>query len=355
MSGTRRLRPPRFGALRGRIKPLNEWNTLVVGVVGLTLCALLCLGAYRADSLPLIGGGTEYTADFTEAAGLRTGDEVRIAGVRVGEVTGVDLDGDRVKVSFRVEDAWVGDSSRVAIGIKTLLGSKYLALDPLGSEEQDPDERIPSSRTASPYDVTEAFQQLGEQVGELDTDAIAESFATIADTFENTSPEVGDVLEGMSALSETIASRDAELANLLESADVVSGVLAEQSDAFETLIQDGNVLLEEVRQRRDAIHALFVNTGQLSETLSGIVEDNNAQIQPTLDALNQVTDVLLDNQEQLDAVLATAGPYYRLVGNTVGNGQWLDIYACGLVPSSYMPPGTAPESGCMPPRPGGGQ
>ncbi|MGK5533096.1 MCE family protein [Streptomyces sp. URMC 129] len=354
MSGTRRLRRPRFDALRGRIKPLNEWNTLVVGTVGIIVCALLCLGAYRADSLPLLGGGTTYSAHFTEAAGLRDGDEVRIAGVRVGEVTGVDLDGDKVKVSFRVEGAWVGDSSRVAIGIKTLLGDKYLAVDPLGSEEQDSGETIPVDRTASPYDVTEAFQQLGEQVGELDTDAIAESFQTIADTFRNTSPEVDAVLEGMSALSETVASRDAELANLLESADGVSGVLAEQTDEFETLIQDSNVLLEELRQRRDAIHALFVNTGQLSESLSGIVEDNQEQIQPTLDALGRVTDVLLDNQEQLDQALATIGPYYRLVGNTVGSGRWLDIYACGLVPPSYMPPGTAPESGCMPPRPGGG-
>ncbi|WP_326595737.1 MCE family protein [Streptomyces sp. NBC_01803] len=355
MSGVRRLRRPRLDFLRGRIKPLSERNPLIVGIVGIIICALLCLGAYRADSLPLIGGGTEYSADFTEAAGLRTGDEVRIAGVRVGEVTGVDLDDGKVKVSFRVENAWVGDASRVAIGIRTLLGSKYLAVDPLGSDEQNPGERIPSSRTASPYDVTEAFQDLGEHASQLDTEAIAESFQTIADTFENTSPEVDAALEGLSALSGTIASRDEELAHLLEGTDQVAGTLASQTDQFERLIEDGNVLLEEIRQRREAIHALFVNTGQLSETLSGIVQDNTEQIQPTLDALGRVTDVLLDNQEQLDSVLATAGPYYRLVGNTVGNGRWLDIYACGLVPSSYMPPGTAPESGCVPPRPGGGR
>ncbi|NED01552.1 MCE family protein, partial [Streptomyces sp. SID6648] len=77
--------------------------------------------------------GTTYSADFSEAAGLDTGDEVRIAGVKVGRVTGVALDGAKVKVTFEVEDAWVGDRTTAAIAIKTVLGDKYLALDPLGA------------------------------------------------------------------------------------------------------------------------------------------------------------------------------------------------------------------------------
>ncbi|MET9943282.1 MlaD family protein, partial [Streptomyces halstedii] len=87
------------------LTPIRERNPVAVATVGLLVLTLLALAAWRADSLPFIGGGTSYSADFSESAGLSDGDEVRIAGVKVGEVTGVSLDGPRVKVDFTVEDA----------------------------------------------------------------------------------------------------------------------------------------------------------------------------------------------------------------------------------------------------------
>ncbi len=95
---------------------------------------------------------------------------MRVAGVKVGKVTGVSLDGDRVKVRFKVKDTWVGDRSTAAIKIKTLLGEKYLAVDPLGPAAQNPDQTIPASRTVSPYDVTQALSGLADTVGRIDTE-----------------------------------------------------------------------------------------------------------------------------------------------------------------------------------------
>ena len=109
------------------MKPLRERNPVWVGIVGLVILAIIALLAFNADNLPLIGGGTTYTAYFTEAAGLSPGNEVRVAGATVGKVTGVSLSGDLVRVTFRVRDVWVGNQSTVAIDIKTLLGAKYLA------------------------------------------------------------------------------------------------------------------------------------------------------------------------------------------------------------------------------------
>ncbi|MBO0870998.1 MAG: ABC transporter substrate-binding protein, partial [Micromonosporaceae bacterium] len=82
--------------------------------------------------------------------------------------------------------------------------------------------------------------------------------------------------------------------------------------------------------------------------------DNTAQLAPTLAALDKVTDVLQRNQANLSRALALAGPYYRLVGNTIGNGRWFDTYLCGLVPNSYLAPGAGPPTGCIPPKAGGG-
>lgn len=327
-------------------------HPVLAGVLGLVLAAALALLAFNADNLPVIGGGTTYTADFTEAAGLRTGNEVRVAGVKVGTVTRVALHGGVVRVDFRVKDTWVGDTSTVAIRIKTLLGDKVLALDPLGGASQNPRTTIPVSRTASPFDVTEAFGQLSDTVSQIDTDALARSFDTMAQTFRNTPDSVKGALRGLSDLSRTISSRDTQLAQLLTATKQITGRLADDNAQFQALLADGNLLLAEVQRRRDAIGALLTGTQQLAAQISGLVADNTANLGPTLAALDRVTDVLQRNQDNLTRALALSGPYYRMVGNAIGNGRWFDAYLCGLVPDSYLPAGTAPSSGCVPPRTG---
>ncbi|MEV6162805.1 MCE family protein [Streptomyces sp. NPDC052052] len=337
-----------------RIKPVRERNPVAVGTVGLLVLALLGYGAYSADSLPFIGTGTTYTADFTESAGLSDGDEVRIAGVKVGEVTGVALDGAKVKVTFRVKDAWIGNSSTVGIAIKTLLGDKYLAVDPLGNAPQDPGERITASRTTSPYDVTQAFNGLGETIDEIDTAQLAKSFETISATFKDSPPNVKSAANGLSALSKTVSERDAQLATLLKSSKQLTKTLSNKKSSFETLLEDGNLLLGEIQARRDSIHLLLTGTRDLGTQLTGLVADNNKQLKPTLTALSRVTAVLVKNRKSLDKVLSLAGSYNRLVGNTLGNGRWFDNYVCGVVPKNYLPADTPPETGCMPPKQEGG-
>ncbi|MCF3169797.1 MCE family protein [Streptomyces californicus] len=338
-----------------RITPVRERNPVAVAVVGLLVLALVGLAAWRADSLPFVESGTSYSADFTESAGLEDGDEVRIAGVKVGEVTGVSLDGSKVRVDFRVKEAWIGDSSTVGIAIKTLLGEKYLAVDPLGNAPQDPGARITASRTTSPYDVTQAFNGLGETIGEIDTAQLAKSFDTISATFKDSPPHVRSAADGLSALSRTVSQRDAQLATLLSSSKKLTKTLDGKKSSFETLLEDGNLLLGEIRARRDSIHRLLTGTRDLGTQLAGLVRDNDKQLGPTLDSLSRVTAVLVKNRKSLDKVLATAGSYSRLVGNTLGSGRWFDNYVCGVVPKNYLPAGTPPATGCMPPRQQGGR
>jgi phospholipid/cholesterol/gamma-HCH transport system substrate-binding protein len=337
------------GLRRPRIRPVKERDPVAVAVVGLLALALLAALVYHVDRLPF-GGGTRYSADFSEAAGLGEGDEVRIAGVKAGEVTGVTLDGPKVKVTFEVEDAWIGDRTTAAIAIKTLLGDKYLALDPLGSGRQDPGSRIPLSRTTSPYDVTQAFQDLGSTVEDIDTRRLAESFATISGTFENSPPHVRKAADGLSALSKSVSERDAKLSELLKGSARFTKTLQNKKSSFETLLEDGGSLLGELRDRRDAIRALLKGSRKLGAELGGLVDDNEKQLGPTLKALGRVTGVLEKNNTQLGKTLALVGPYYRLVGNTLGNGRWFDSYLCGVVPRGYLPEASLPETGCLPPK-----
>lgn len=331
-----------------RIKPLKERNPVLVGITGLVLVALIAFLAFNANSLPFIGGGTGYTAYFSEDAGLLPGNDVRVAGVTVGHVSSVTLAGDSVRVGFVVKGTWVGNESTVAIDIETILGTKYLALDPLGGSAQDPGTAIPESRTTSPYDVTQAFNELSTTFQQLDTTQVANALNAISQTFANTPPSVHQALTGLASLSQAIDSQNTQIAQLLQGTDQISGTLAGESGEFQTLINDGSQLLAELQQQQSAIGSLLTGTEALATQLSGLVKEDNAEIGPMLNKLGQVTTVLVQNQSNLNQALQLAGVYTRLTGNTLGSGRWFDTYLCGLIPPSYG--GTQPTTGCEPPK-----
>ena len=328
------------------MKSFKERNPLVLGAVGSVVLAAVLTATFNFQNLPIVGSGTMYEAEFSEAAGLQPDDEVRVAGIKVGEVTKVALADDHVEVAFRVKDAWVGDKTSAEIKIKTLLGRKFLSLHPIGDTEQDPKQPIPRSRTVTPYDVTDAFNGLANTVGAINTDQLAESFRTISDTFKNSPAQVKSALDGLTALSKTISSRDDQLAELLDNAHKITGTLAASNGDFDALINDGNLLLTELNNRRDGIHDLLTGAQRLGTELSGLVAEDNQQLQSALGKLTTVTDILKRQNTNLDNALKLAGPYFRVVNNTAGNGRWIDSYLCGLVPENRAP--------CTPPITAGG-
>ena len=314
-------------------KPFRDRNPVVIGAVSLTVIAALVFLAFNAQSLPLIGGGTVYRAQFSEAAGLQPDDPVRVAGVKVGKVEGLKLEKGAVTVEFRVSDAFVGDQSEAAIKIETVLGAKYLALVPRGATELDPDKPIPVARTASPYDVVEAFADLSTTVEQLDTTQLADSFEVLSQTFADTPDEVRTSLQGLARLSDTISSRDAQLGQLLTATRKVSQVLADRNGEFTQLIVDSNTLLTEVQRRRELIDSILQSTQQLSQQLSGLVADNRATLTPALQQLSTVTDILSRNRAALAQTINKLAPFVRVFTNTLGNGRWFDSFVENLLPA----------------------
>ena len=307
-----------------------------LAVGGLAVLAVVVLLAFNAPAL--LSTATTYRADFTEAAGLQAGDLVTIAGVEAGRVGAVRLDGDHVRVTFAVEDAWVGDQTSASIQIRTLLGAKHLALDPQGSGPLDPATPIPLSRTASPLDVVAAFDGLSATIDQLDTKQLATSLETLAATFRDTPGEVRGALDGLSRLSTTVAGRDDEIRALLAGTHRLSGVLAARTDDVTALLADGNRLLAELQRRQDAIARLLTGTRRLAQQLTGLVADNQAQLRPTLETLGRVVDVLQRNQDDLAATIKNEAVFIRLFSGAVGSGRWFDSYICGLLPTPTIGP-----------------
>lgn len=317
------------------MKPLKERNQALVGLVSLTLVALAIVTAYRFDDIPLLNDRTTYSAHFAESAGLAAGNEVQVAGVKVGEVDEVVLDGTHVRATFSLEgidSSRIGTETTASIEIKTLLGEKYLALRPKGGGTHDPGDAIPVARTETPFELQDAFDQLSGTVGEIDTDQLARSFDVVSETFADTPQSMKDALTGLSALSETVSSRDEELSRLLSNTREITGTLNSRNRQLRTVIEDGNLLLTELQNRRQAINRLLRGTTSVAGQLSAVVSENRKQLRPALRELGKVTDVLQRNQDNLDRGLELLAPFTRLGTNVTGNGRWFEGYICGLLP-----------------------
>ncbi len=313
--------------------PFRSRNPVVVGAISVVAVAAMILAGVRAQDLPLVGGGDTYYAAFSEAGGLKPGDEVRIAGVRVGKVEDIALAGDHVRVEFRVDtDSRFGHQTGAAIKVKTLLGAMFLALEPAGEGQLEEDSEIPVDRTSSPYDVVEAFAGLAETSDRIDTDQLAEALTTMADLTRDTPEEFRDALQGVSALSRTIADRDAQINTLLRNLHKVSGVLDERDEDIIALMEDSDVLFRALVQRRDSVHQLLVSTRELSRELTLLVRQSRADLEPALRHLKNVVAVLNKNEDNLDQSLRLMAPFYRVFANTLGNGPWFDTYIQNIPP-----------------------
>jgi phospholipid/cholesterol/gamma-HCH transport system substrate-binding protein len=313
--------------------PFRERNPVPIGAISIAAIIALLVVAFKAGDLPLIGGGDTYHAAFAESGGLKVNDEVRIAGVRVGKITGVELDGNKVDVTFKVKTpSKFGTETGAAIKVKTLLGAMFISLEPAGSGQLKEDSTIPVSRTKSPYNVVQAFSGLAERAEKIDTDRLAKSINTFADLTKDTPAAFQSTLRGLSRLSETVASRNDQIGELLGNLHTVSGVLADRDQDIVALMKNSDVLMRALVQRRDAVHQLLVSTSRFSTELTLLVKQSRADLKPALSNLQGVVNVLIKNQSNLDESLRLMAPFYRVFANTLGTGPWFDTWISNLPP-----------------------
>ena len=314
--------------------PFSERNPVVVGAISLAVVLGLILLAFNAEKLPIIGGGTTYYADFSEAGGLKANDEVRIAGVRVGKVDSVVLDGDHVKVAFRIQNgADFGADTRAAIKVKTLLGAMYLALEPAGPGQLPKGSEIPVSRTTSPYDVVQAFSGLARTSERINTHQLARSLTTLADLTRNTPTELpARAGRRLGPVGQPGRPQRADRHACCSTSAVSPTTLNARDQDIVGLMRDSAVLFRALVKRRQAVHDLLTSTSELSVQLTKLVRQSRADLKPALTHLSRVVDVLNKNSDNIDQSIRLLAPFYRVFANTLGNGPWFDTYIQNIPP-----------------------
>jgi phospholipid/cholesterol/gamma-HCH transport system substrate-binding protein len=322
---------------RPTIKPLAERNRLVVGLVGIALLIAVVAASFSYDKIPLLKGTNDYSAYFAEAGGIKTGSDVRVSGLSVGRVSRIRLEGTQVRVDFTVDDGVaLGDRTEAAIKTETVLGAKMLELTPRGGGELTG--TIPLERTKSPYDLPSALGDLTTTVSGLDTTQLSSTLTTLAQTFQDTPPELKLALDGVARFSDTLNNRDAQLRNLLANANKVTGVLAKRSDQIARLVMNANALLYELLTQRASVDALMNNLTAASQQLSGLVQDNRTTLRPALDKLNGVLGILDNRKQELQKTLGLLRRYAMSFGEVLGSGPFFKASVVNLIPGQFSQP-----------------
>ncbi len=312
---------PRGSAATGR-KPLGARDPFKIGLVAIGVGALIGLLVVAWTFIPF--GSKTYTAMLAQTAGLRVGEDVEVHGVPVGQITGIELAGDKVRVSFTVDKSVdVGKDSSAEVKVATLLGTHYLAVEPAGTGELD---EIPLSRTSVPYNLQDVLEKGTGNLQKLDPALLAKALTEASKTLTATSASLGPALDGVARLSEVVTKRSDQTTALLTAARSVTDQLSASSADIVTLMRQSNLVISEITRRRAAIHSLLVDTTTLSRNLNGIITETQADLGPAFRQLNEVLKTLREQDATLKGLLEQMAPTVRYLANATGNGPWGDLW-----------------------------
>ena len=319
------------------MRPMTERNPLIVGAVGAATVGAVLLGTLNYDRLPFISGANGYSAYFADAAGLQPDAPVQVAGLRVGQVSSVSLDGSRVLVDFDVDkDVRLGERTEAAIKTKTVLGAKYIEVVPRGTGEQSGP--IPLERTTSPYQLTDVLGDLATTINGLDTAELSTSLATLAETFSDTPPELRQAVQGVARFAETLNQRDEQLRSLLVNAGKVSAVLAERSDQIVQMVADTNALLSELRRQSSSLDQISGNISAVSRQIQGFIAENRPNFKPALDKLNGVLAIVENRKQKIQESITRLNAYSMSLGESIASGPFFKGFIVNLPPGQFIQP-----------------
>lgn len=309
------------------------------GIIGLVLIFLVIAVGLQPDRLRSLATTVRYQALFTQAGGLRVGDDVTVSGIKVGTVSDISLKDGEALVAFNVAGKiLLGSATTAHIQTGTLLGQRVLAVESAGKSRLHPQDVIPSSRTSSPYALTEATGELTTDIAGTDTQSLNQSLETLSQTINRIAPQLGPAFDGLTRLSQVLNDRDQALDDLLKDASKVTGVLSERSQQVDALILNANKLLGVLVARRQAIVDLLVNTSGVAKQLTAVVHDNEKALGPTLDRLNAVTAVLQKNRDNIALALPRLAKYEITLGEDVASGYYYQAFVPNLLISEFFQP-----------------
>lgn len=328
-----------MGGAQRKLNKYRGGNLIRAGLIGVVLIVLVITVGLQPQQLWSLASSIRYQALFSEAGGLTEGNPVTVSGVKVGTVSDISLEDGEALVTFSVPGRiQLGTDTTAHIRTGSLLGERVLTLESAGSGTMHPMDVIPSSRTASPYSLTEAVSDLTTYSRDTEFGMLNQSLDTLSQTLDQIAKRLGPAFDGLTRLSKSLNERNTSLRDLLKSATDVTGILSERSQQINTLILDANDLLAVLAERRNAIVSLLANTSAVAQQLTGLVHDNEAELAPALERLNRVNAMLEKNRDNIGNSLRGLKKFQITQGEAVGNGYYYNAFIPNLNPAQILQP-----------------
>lgn len=323
------------------MRSFRDRNPYAVGIVSTLVIGAITGMAFLVGLLHLLEDTYEMHASFTDAAGLKSGDDVKLAGVKVGRVTGIDADREAglVRVDWVIDDGVeIRNEARADIALETLLGSKFIRItdamrgDALMADLPEDERNIPVERTTTPVDVFDLTREATVRIEATDNERLNQLVTQLADITEGRRGTVTDLIDGVDQLSTAINEREAQLDALLASADELAANLAEKDDTLVQLIDSSRTILDFLVQRRDELSQALGAGSDAVRSLSILIDTNAAELDAILDDLHPTLATVDANLPDLNRALAIAGPAFYGQSLAGSHGPWQDIYIAALGP-----------------------
>jgi len=308
----------------------------LVKLIAFIIVTVLATGVLAATIGNIrLGGSTSYSALFEDATGLLPGDDVRIAGVRVGEVEQVEVaERERravARVVFAVDsDRPVATSTKALIRYRNLVGQRYVALaEGPGSGRPLPENgTLPLRQTQSALDLTVLFNGFKPLFAALNPEDVNAFAMEIIKTLQGEAGNVNSLLASTASLTSTLADRDEVIGRTIDNLKTVLATVDERSDQLSTLLAELQRFVSGLAEDREAIGASLTNIAGLAESTAGLVRDARPSLRNDIRELGEVTKNLDDNKEVVAGVLQRLPTKLNTITRTATYGSWFNFYLC---------------------------
>lgn len=306
-------------------------------VVALTLTWLVYV-TLRRD---VAGTTTPYVAVFTDVFGLREGDDVRMAGVRVGRVESIDLDGKHAKVSFVVQsDQQLLGTTVASVTYQNIVGQRYLGLS-LGSmgepEPLPPGGVIPVEQTDPSFDVGRLLNGYEPLFSVLDPRHADNLTKGVIQSLQGDQGSITALVDQTAQLTDAFAGQDEELGGVITDLNLVVANLARHNDDLDHIVGQAQSVVSTFDARRPQLVDSMGSMANVVRQLSTISDE----VYPPLNELVQRQPGFAKHMLGIEPQLAFVGANLPLMlkgfARITSEGTYANAYACNLDGTAFFP------------------
>lgn len=279
------------------------------------------------------GSFTSYHVRFSDVTGLLSGNEVRIAGVKVGTVKGISLKDNQADVVVQLEGAHrITESNTFELRYRNLVGERYVAIiEGAGSgAEMKPGSTIPLERTRPALDLTVLCNGFRPLFQALDPKTVNEVSFEIIQTLQGEGGTIETLLRRTASLTTTLARKDAVIGRVVDNLTAVLATVDQRDTELSDLVVQLRRLAQGFAQDRKEIGASLEGIGDLTDATAGLIEGIRPSLRNDIRHLGTLAANLDKGKAQIDGVLQRLPEKLDRIVATASYGGWFNFYLCGV-------------------------